>query len=121
MLELFRAGGWSMFVVLLLGGVSLAAAVTLAVRQKARLIGVIRALSTATVFATVLGVASDLAAVFSHVPVHPEWSQPDQITKMTMIGLGESLSPAILGFSLLTLVWVVTAVGVRRMGDELEA
>lgn len=119
MREFWQAGGWSMFVVLLFGALSLAAAVAFVRRPSERGVGMIRSLSNATVFAAVGGVVTNLATVFSAVPRHAEWSQPEQLTKMTMIGLGESMSPAILGFGVLCLVWLVTAAGVRRLGVEV--
>ena len=118
MLELFKAGGWPMFAVLLMATLALASAVHFAVRPQARAIGMIRGFSTASVFAVLGGITMDLATVFSRVPSHPEWSQSDDMPLIVMTGISESMSPAILGFNMLALVWLVTAVGVRRLGDQ---
>jgi hypothetical protein len=40
---------------------------------------------------------------------------------IVMTGIAESLTPAILGGAFLTLTWIVTAVGMRRLGDRLGA
>jgi hypothetical protein len=118
MLEFFRAGGWVMFVVLLFGGLSLAAAIRFARTPRTETVGAVRALSTATIFAVIGGVAADLATVFTKVPNHPEWSQSPQVGLIVLTGLGESLTPAILGFAFLAVAWLVTAVGARRLAAE---
>jgi hypothetical protein len=104
-----------MWVVLLYGLITLVAAGFFAARPEESKIAFIRAMSTATVFAVIGGVASCLGAVMSNVPNNPELARDPQIHLIIMIGFGESLAPAILGFTLLSLVWVVTAAGVRRL------
>jgi hypothetical protein len=122
MIEFFQAGGWSMFLILALGLLTLGAAAMFMRKPEARDVGMIRGFSVATVFAVLCGVATDLATVFTHVPNHPEWAHSPDMPLIVMTGLGESLTPAILGFSMLTLAWLVTAVGVRRLGHaELAA
>lgn len=122
MIEFFMAGGWSMFLILALGLVTLVAAASFMRKPEARDVGMIRGFSVATVFAVLCGIAADLAAVFTHVPNNPEWAHSPDMPLIVMTGLGESLTPAILGFAMLTLAWMVTAVGVRRLGaDEIAA
>lgn len=121
MLEFFRSGGWSMFVVLFLGVTTLIASLALLRKPAERHIGAIRALSAATVFSILSGVTSDLAAVFTQVPNREEWAHSPDMPLIVMTGLGESLAPAILGFTLLTLAWLVTAAGMRRLGADLGA
>lgn len=118
MLEFFRAGGWVMFVVLLFGGLTLAAAVRFARQPRVETVGMVRALSTATVFAALGGVVTDLAAVFTNVPNNPEWAQSPQVGMIVLMGLGESMAPAMLGFAFLSMAWLVTAVGTRRLSAE---
>lgn len=121
MIEFFRAGGWPMFLVLAFGALTFGAAVALARRPKEETVGMVRAMSVATVFAVLSGIAADLAAVFTHVPNHPEWAESPDMPLIVMIGLGEALAPAILGFSLLALAWMVAAVGVRRLAAAAAA
>ena len=116
MMEFFAAGGWPMIVVLLFGALTLVGAGAFFHKPEERHIGMIRGLSVATVFSVLCGVCADLATVFTKVPSTPEWAQSPDLPLIVMQGLGESLTPAILGFSLLSLAWLVTAVGVRRLG-----
>jgi uncharacterized membrane protein len=116
MLEFFRAGGYSMVLVLLFGALTLVAAVVFIRKPKEQHVGTIRALSTATVFTVLGGFTSCLAAVFTKVPNRPEWAHSPDLPLIVMTGLGEALTPAILGFSLLSLAWLLTAAGVRRLG-----
>lgn len=117
MMEFMRAGGFSMWVVLVFVLITLVATGLFAFRPDDRKIGFIRAMTVGTVFTILSGVASNVAAVMSKVPAHPEWSKSPDIHLIIMTGLGESLAPAILGFSLLGLAWLLTAVGVRRYGQ----
>ncbi len=121
MIEFFRAGGWSMFLILMLGLVTLFAAAAFMRKPAAADIGMIRGFSVATVFAVLTGISADLAAVFTHVPNTPEWAHSPDMPLIVMTGLGEALTPAILGFTMLTLAWMVTAVGVRRLGTATVA
>ena len=120
MAEFFRAGGWSMLVVLGSGALTLAAAVWMMLRPQPGHIGMIRSFSTATVFAVGCGVASNLAAVFSHVASNEEWAHSPDLGLIVMTGLAESLTPAIMGGGLLTVAWLTTGVAVRRLGSEAE-
>jgi hypothetical protein len=115
MVEFMRAGGWPMWVVLLYGLITLVAAGFFAARPEEPKIAFIRAMSTATVFAVLGGVASCLGAVMANIPNNPEFAKSPELHLIIMVGFGESLAPAILGFVLLSLVWVVTAAGVRRL------
>src|SRR5687767_4885219 len=114
-MEFMREGGWSMWVVLLFGLITLVASGLFAFRPDERKIGFIRAMSAATLFSILSGVASCIAAVMHHVPQHPEWSKSPDIHLIVMQGIGESMAPAVLGFTLLSLVWLVAAMGVRRL------
>ncbi len=119
MMEFMRAGGWAMWVVLLFGLISLVAAALFAYRPDERKIGFIRAMSASTLFSILSGVSADLAAVMSKVPAHPEWSKSPDLHLIIMTGIGESLAPAVLGFTMLSLVWMIAAVGVRRLGQAI--
>lgn len=117
MVEFFQAGGFVMFFVLGFGALAIAAAVYFARSPDDRRLGLIRALSSATLFSLLAGVATDLATVFHNVPSHPEWLEGTSVEMVVMTGLAESLTPAILGFTLLSLASLVTAVGMRRLPD----
>jgi hypothetical protein len=116
MLEFFKAGGFAMFFILLFGGLTVAASVVLIIKPAERLVAMIRALSISTVFMSLAGLTAGLAMVMSTIPQTPEWANDPKVHLIVMAGIGESLSNPILGFSLLAIAWLMTAVGVRRMG-----
>lgn len=115
MVELFLGGGYSMFLVLVFGALAFATACIFAWRPEERRVGILRALSAATAFSVAAGVTANIAAVMSKVPRNEEWAHSPDVHLIVMTGIGESMAPAILGFTLLSLAWLVTAVGVRRM------
>jgi len=113
-MEFMRAGGVPIWIVLVFGLVALLTAVLFAWRPSERRAAILRSLSTATVFAILSGFVSCIAAVMFKVPQHPEWAKSPDRTLIVMTGIGESLTPAILGFTMLSLVWLLAAVGNRR-------
>ncbi|MBI2378039.1 MAG: hypothetical protein HYV07_28820 [Deltaproteobacteria bacterium] len=115
MLEFFQAGGAPMFVLLALGVVALVAAGRFAHRPSREALGPIDALRRALIYASIAGLASDLMAVFTQVPAHPEWSKSPELHLIVMQGLGESMSPVVFGFTILNVMYVLVAVGERRL------
>jgi hypothetical protein len=115
MLEFMRAGGYAMWVILLLGGLALWVAGSFAWRPGERKLGILRPLSVATVFATLAGIFSGFGATMHNVTTNPEWSQSPELHLIVMTGIGESLANAILGFGMLTVAWILATVGMRRM------
>ena len=57
--------------------------------------------------------AADFGAVCTQVPLHPEWATHG-VFEVVLTGFGEAMSPAIVGFTLLSLAWLVVAIGHRR-------
>jgi hypothetical protein len=113
MLDFFRAGGWAMFVVLATVIPLLIISVKFARNASPQGLSMIRALTMAVVFASIGGVVSNLASVARHVPSDPElWKEP---LANILWGINESMAPAILGFSLISIAWILVAFGVRRM------
>lgn len=119
MMNFMQSGGFAMWFILALGAVTLAAAARFAARPEKRRVETVRALTWATAFSTVTGIVAGFAAVGSHIPAHPEWSVSPKIHLLVMEGISESLANGILGFSLLTLAWLVMAVGHRRLSQQL--
>ena len=113
MLMLIREGGFVMVFVLGFGLTALVAAVLFAVRPAQRKLPFVRGMSHATLFAILSGICADLAAVSHAIPGRfaedPKWYYA------MILGFGESMAPGIIGFSLLSLVWLVSAVGERRL------
>jgi hypothetical protein len=114
MLTFFKEGGFPMFFLLAFGLAALVLAGLYArVPSRARLRQTI-ALSFATGFTAVTGTAKAIAMVGHHVSAylarHPEMALPEVLLQ----GLAESMAPLILGFTLLSLVALVVAVGLYR-------
>ena len=116
MVDFFRAGGWGMWVVLVLSVAALVNAVLFSLKPSEKRIVLIRSLSTATCFASVTAMAMDLSTVFYYVSGLKDW---DGSPRIPMEGYGESLTPITFGAGMLTLVWMVVAVGVRRSQREV--
>ena len=111
MMSFIQQGGASMWLILVLGLLTLGAAGSFAVRPAERKLSMIRPLSLATMFSVLGGIAADLGATLKNVSASPEYaSSPAAL----MAGIAESMVPAILGFTLLSLAWLVAAAGLRR-------
>lgn len=111
-------GGWAMWFVLTFGAITLAAAAGFARWPAAARQRAVGAFSRATTFAIASAVSLNLAAVGSKVPNIPELANNPRLHLIVMEGVSESLAPAILGFTLLSFAWIVTAVGERRQVRE---
>lgn len=115
MMNLMHEGGWSMWVVLLFGGITMVTAILFAWRPVEEKLGFVRGMTTATIFAILSGLASNLAATFSHVVTRDEWHSYPDIVLAPMAGISESLATPVLGFTLLAIIWLITAIGIRRL------
>jgi len=118
MLLLIREGGFAMIFVIAFGLTALVAAVLFAVRPARRKLPFLRGMSHATLFAILSGICANLAAVGHHVP--QRFAEDPRWYFAMILGVGESMAPGILGFTLLALTWLVGAVGERRLA-RLEA
>lgn len=121
MLEFMRAGGVGMLGVLLFAVISVIAAVDFFRGPDPRRLQVVRGLTLASIFAILTAVSSNFAAVLSKVPEHPEWSKSPDMPLIVMSGFAEALTPAMLGFALLSVTWFVVGVGLRRAHAEPSA
>ncbi|MCU0659520.1 MAG: hypothetical protein MUF64_30930 [Polyangiaceae bacterium] len=116
-MEWFRQGGWGMFPVLIVGLVSLGSAAFFAARGDAGLRPSLRALSRALVGFMVTAVASNLIAVCFFLQ-RPELDDGTRV-RLLLQGTGESLTPLTLGGAFLALLWLLVAVGERRIAQRL--
>jgi len=112
LVTLFRDGGWSMFFVVLFGVVALAVSAFYAGRPDEKHEGFLRWMSRATFWSVLAGMCSDFATTFHAVC---QIEDANQRSRIAFEGAAESLSPGILGFVLLSLVALLTAVGRRRL------
>ena len=117
MLELFEAGGFAMYAVVGFGLVALAAACHFAWRPRFERLAFIAGMSIATTFISLAGLAKNLAKVLSfvHHQLKNDDLTPTLAARMVSQGISESLSPVTFGFSLVSLVAFVCAIGFRRM------
>lgn len=120
MMTLFTDGGFSMFFVLGFGFVALAWAAWYAARGRRRPLSFVYGMMAATFFATASGVFSDLGMVFKTVATLAESGKfdPKNRVEILLMGLGESMAPAIMGFSLLALTALLLAVGGARVSAD---
>lgn len=120
MLQFFINGGLPMVFVLVLGLIGLVSAARFMRSPDARKVAPVVALSVATLFAALTGVASDLMVV-THVVASEPGFHDEKMPIVLLQGFSESMSPAILGGTLLCVTWMVMAVGYRRLGVRLPA
>jgi hypothetical protein len=114
MQEFMQAGGAPMIAIALFGGLCLIAGGVYAVRPSPRLLLTISALGVSVLFSIAAGTLADFAAVGANIPAHPEWMRDTDLSLVLLQGFAESMSPGILGFSLLSLTALECAVGLAR-------
>jgi hypothetical protein len=114
MWTLFQEGGFPMWFLLAFSALTLFFAAQFARIPARRTLRIAGALGGATLFTTVTSVCTDLAAVGHHAPdylrAHPTMSATDVVLQ----GIAESLSPAILGFTVLSVAALIVAYGFHR-------
>jgi hypothetical protein len=113
MLDLLREGGGPMLFVVIFGALTFVAAAVFAARGDRRRLGFITWMGLATALSVGGGICADLAAVGHHglerCAVHH--IEP---AACLLVGIAESMAPGIVGFTLLSLAGMLTAVGVSR-------
>jgi hypothetical protein len=119
MSKLLQEGGLPIWFVLLFGLLTLGAAIAYAIKPQLRRLQVMRGLGAATLFSTLSGTAGNIGMVF-HAMAGVDGRHPDLNLEtkdgplMLMLGLGESMSCLILGFSFLCLAGLFYAAGAAR-------
>jgi uncharacterized membrane protein YhaH (DUF805 family) len=114
--QYLRAGGYVTWVLLAVGLVLLVTAVRFLLAATPRRLAFLRSLSIAYVFLMLGGVATSMTKVLYTVVREHERSGQLSVD-MLLWGTGEAITSAGLGFTLLGLVWLIIAVGVRRAHD----
>jgi len=114
MLTLFQEGGFPMWFLLVFGVMTLVSAARFAARPESTRLRLAGALGLATLFTTLTAICADLAAVGHQAPNylsrHPELS----LSSVLLQGAAESMSPAIVGFTIMSLASLVVALGIHR-------
>lgn len=112
MVDFIRAGGVPIWIVMALAAPLLYLGVRFAIAADARRLAILRALTWAELLAIGAGVASNVLAVMWHLGRRLE--PGDSPLPPLFIGLGEALTPAVVGLSILSVVWILVAFGLRR-------
>jgi len=115
MMDWLMAGGWAMGFLMIIGGFTLLAAATFARRPDPTQLERIHSLARAMAWATLAGVASDLAAVGTKIPRNLAWAHSPDLHLLVLEGIAESLTPAIFGGSALAVVALLLAAGHARL------
>jgi hypothetical protein len=114
-MEFLQAGGAPVWAILVFGAANLIASAVFSYRPSKRLLGTIIALACSVLFSVAAGTMADLAAVGMHIAERSDWYLSPKLPLLVLQGFAESMVPGILGFTLLSLVALACAVGLRRM------
>jgi hypothetical protein len=99
---------------LVVGLASLGLALSLALRPGERQLAVLRPLSVSTVFASVAALCAGVGVCLKNVADGLQQAAAPATTVLLVAGLAEAVAPAMLGFSLLAVAWLLAAVGLRK-------
>ena len=116
MLDFFRAGGFNMIPLAIVGVAMVVTAIKFARGADTQRLALIRALTITTAFLVVIGVAAGLAST-AHYVVEHEDALKDPLPYLLQ-GFAETMTNAILGGCFAVISWLLVAVGVRRMPAE---
>jgi hypothetical protein len=118
MWKLMVEGGYPMWFLLAFGLAGTVAAIRYTLHPTPRDLYRVIGLATTTLFSTLFGTAVDLATFGHRAPdylkAHPEQS----LSEVVLLGLGESMSPGVVGFDLLTLMALLVSFGLYRRISE---
>lgn len=114
MLTLFTEGGFPMWFLLAFGLATLIFATRFAWAPLRRTLRTTFALAGATAFTTLTSICTDLAAVGHHLPGYVTKHPDTTLAQALLQGIAESLSPGILGFTMLSLTALILALGFQR-------
>lgn len=117
-MTLFREGGFPMWFLLLFGALLLIAGARFAMRPDTTRLRLALALGAATLFTMITAISADLATVGHQAPDYLARHPQTTIAVVLLQGVAESLSPAILGSTLLTLAALFLALGFHREALE---
>ena len=116
MIDHFKAGGWGMFPILIVGLLSLGAAAAAAATGKPETRRFSLRLGNVVVWMTVVALFTDLMTVFYYLA-----NQPSVSANILCQGVAESLNPVIFGAGFLGLTHLLATVAHRREGDRVPA
>jgi hypothetical protein len=123
MLTLFEEGGFPMWFLLGFSVLTLLSSARFAARPDSARLRLASALGVATLFTTLTAICADLAQVGHQIPGYMARHRELQLSSVLLQGIAESMSPAIVGFTVVSLAALVLALGFYRepLASEREA
>jgi hypothetical protein len=112
--NLVRDGGFPVIPLLLFGLTAMAFAVRFAMAPSQRVLRTTLALCAATLLTSINGIFAAIAAVGHHAPEYVKAHPGESLSEVVLLGVGEAMSPGILGFTILSLTALILALGVYR-------
>jgi hypothetical protein len=119
MMTLILEGGFPMWFLLVFGALALFAGGRFAFHPEPDRLRLAAALGLATLFTVLTAIGADLAAVGHHASEY--WAHhPEQtLASVLLQGFAESMSPAIVGFTTLTVLALFIALGCYRESHDM--
>ncbi|HEX6274414.1 MAG TPA: hypothetical protein VFZ53_15335 [Polyangiaceae bacterium] len=116
MMTLFKEGGFPMWFLLAFGLGTLIFAVRYAMAPTIWAFRVTCGFSAATLATAVTATCAALAAVGHHAPEYAKRHPAMTLAEVVLQGVAESMSPGILGFTMLSLAAMIVTLGFYREG-----
>ena len=116
MLDMLRHAGIVSLLSMAIGFAPLAMATAYFLRPTERRLALMRPLSLAGLFAALTGTATGCLHVMRHYGIAAEFSE--DLHRRMATGAAESLVPVILGFTSLTVAWLIVAAGMSRSAPD---
>src|SRR5262249_21779537 len=114
MATLVREGGFPVFFLLAFGLLAMSFAVRFALSPSRRIFRTTLALCAATLLTSLNGMFAAFSAVGHQAPEYVRHHPGSSLAEVVLLGFGESMSPGILGFTVLSLTALILALGVYR-------
>ena len=114
MANLILEGGFPVFFLLAFGLAAMAFAVRFATAPSQRVFRTTLALSAATLLTSINGIFAAFSAVGHQAPAYLKHHPESSLSEVILLGIGESMSPGILGFTILSLIALILALGIYR-------
>jgi hypothetical protein len=118
MANLVREGGFPVIFLLAFGLLAMAFAVRFATAPSVRVFRTTLVLCAATALTSINGMFAAFAAVGHQAPDYVKAHPGSTLAEVVLLGFGESMSPGILGFTVLSLIALILALGVWRQNPS---
>jgi hypothetical protein len=114
-MDWFINGGFSMWVILVVGVLALVSAAGFARRPDEAKLPRIEQLAISVKWSSIAGVATDFAAVGTQIPSRLEWAKSHDLPLLVLQGFGESMSPLLFGGAFMSAIALLLAAGHGRL------